>query len=1162
MGGGFRPLGFKLIKTKQKTMKKTLLLMLALLLVGSGFAQKGPQTKLISSSEERIVVDVQINGYNTTRVQTPQGEQLIISAPGMYAMREAGAPDLPMFPIPAIIGDRAEMTVNVINAEYADYTNVNIAPSKGNFSRQINPDDVAYTYGTMYQQDAFYPATQAYLEAPYIYRDFRGQNIMVRPFAYNPVTKTLRVYDHLTIEMTKVSDNGLNQKASRKSNTMKVDPEFKASYNRHFINFGATEAKYTFIPDAGLMLVVAADQYADAMQPLVAWKNMSGRPCTLVTISEIGSNNDTQIKNYIQNLYENDNLEFILLVGDLADVTSHSMSNGRSDNWYGMLEGTDNYCEAFVGRFSCNSVTDAETQVNKVLYYERDMPAGLTWLNKGMGVGANEGAGSGHRGGEADYVHVDYIRDTLLHYTYEAVSQQYSGVGGGTSASAISADVNAGVSIVKYCNHGSQTSWAVANYSNSNVNALTNDYMWPYVISVACNNGQFDGTCFGEAWLRATNNATGAPTGALGGMFSWISQPWTPPMTGQDEMIAIFTEWRNLDQFHHTIGGMAENGNMKILDAHPSDNGSTHNTWINFADPSTMMRSDNPVEMEVTMNPAVLMIGMDACTVSTDAPFGIVTLSDMEGEVLASAYLTDGEAELQFPALSDVGTYTMVVMGYNKVTYIDSFEVLPAEGAFVSVVEFTPNLAPVNQEISMSMSFTNVGADPTLAPTHVSLTCADPLLQIVNGEADFDILGANETVVLEDAFSFILDETVADEDKFQIDVTMTCGEQTWTGKAKVTAAKAVMSYEGTNWPGTFAPGEDLTLRSTFMNIGHYAASNAYALIHSDSEYVTMVNDSVYIGTLDPEGMTNCHFVVHIDENCPATESLSIMVSIYADGIENIDNELVLRNSCNVVFNLTDTYGDGWNGAKLNVAFSDGTPTQQLTISTGTSATYTLEISSGVHVTLTWTTGSWDSECSFTVEYEDGTPITSANGLSAGWSYEFDCLCGGSGVVVTYDPIQNLAYEVADHLFTLTWDPVSEKGFEYYSVTRNGVEVAQLMEPVYTEELADESIITFCVSAVFNDGASDAECITTEEDILDVEEVNGKVSVYPNPVNSTLFINGNTEYSFVLYNGMGQEMASGTGRGAQSINVSEMPKGIYFLRLTTGNQVNVQKVVVE
>ena len=62
------------------------------------------------------------------------------------------------------------------------------------------------------------------------------------------------------------------------------------------------------------------------------------------------------------------------------------------------------------------------------------MPEGLTWVNQGIGIGANEGAGNGHNGGEADYVHINYIRDTLMHYTYENVTQQYSGVGSGTSA--------------------------------------------------------------------------------------------------------------------------------------------------------------------------------------------------------------------------------------------------------------------------------------------------------------------------------------------------------------------------------------------------------------------------------------------------------------------------------------------------------------------------------------------------------------------------------------------------------------------------------------------------------------------------------------------------------------------------------------------------------
>ena len=34
---------------------------------------------------------------------------------------------------------------------------MNIAPSKGNFSRLIMPEDVPYTFNKTYQVDAFYP---------------------------------------------------------------------------------------------------------------------------------------------------------------------------------------------------------------------------------------------------------------------------------------------------------------------------------------------------------------------------------------------------------------------------------------------------------------------------------------------------------------------------------------------------------------------------------------------------------------------------------------------------------------------------------------------------------------------------------------------------------------------------------------------------------------------------------------------------------------------------------------------------------------------------------------------------------------------------------------------------------------------------------------------
>lgn len=1120
-----------------------------------------PAATLVSSSETEVVVNFELGGFYTTNVKTPNGKQAIVSVDRMASMLEAGAPDLPMFPIPAIIGDRAEMNVNIVKSEYVDYENIEIAPSKGNFSREINPEDVPYTYGEMYSQNAFYPAEQAYLEAPYILRDFRGQNIMVKPFAYNPVTKTLRVYTKMTIAMTKVSDNGENQKLTRKSNTIKADREILGMYKRHFINFEGT-SKYTFVEDAGTMVVITADEFAEAMQPLVDWKNISGRPCSLVRLSEIGGNNETSIKQCITNLYENDNLEFILLVGDHGTLTAHSMSGGRSDNWFAMLDGSDYYCEAFVGRFSCQTVADAENQVAKVLYYERDMPAGLDWVNHGMGIGANEGSGQGHMGGEADYVHINHVRDTLLHYTYSQVTQQYSGVGGGTSAGAISADVNAGVSIINYCNHGSQTSWAVANYSNTQVNALTNDYKWPYIISVACNNGQFDGTCFGEAWLRATNNTTGAPTGAIGGMFSWISQPWTPPMTGQDEMVDIMCEWIN-DSYKHTIGGFAENGNMKILDAHPSDNGATHNTWINFGDPSVMMRTDNPTDMNVSMAPAVLMLGMSELQITADAAFAIATLS-MDGEIIATCNIVDGEGTMEFAPLSNVGTAQLVILGYNRVTYNEPIEILPAEGPYMTVVGFNPTNVPAASEQTMSMSFKNVGVDPTTGTTTVTLSCEDETITLTDNEGTFDVVAADEIITLTDEFAYTVAAGVEDGTKVQFDVTMTCGSATWIGKAMITIGAPIVSFDSFQDAGSFVPGTTSIVVANFKNTGHYMATNAVVTISSPNGYVTFDSETFEIGTIEAEGMGTAVFNVNIDENCPTTEQIPLVFTLVADNEVTAEGTGVLKNTCNVVFKLHDSYGDGWNGCKLTVAYNDGTPSQDITLPTGNNGQEVVEIGSGVHVTVSFTYAGgygqgYPSEITYEIEYEDGEQIYACSGTpQQGVQCEFDVNCDSA---IALDPVQNLTAEVGFRMVTLTWEAPATGEPVGYIIKRNGVEIAETTELTYVDEDLTMGSYKYLLIAKYAEGESMPVAVDAivEEDAVDENEAN--FGIYPNPADNVLNIVSNAQFEYQIFNSVGQIVMNGVANGETQINVSEL-EGVYFLKVTADGNTIVRKVVVK
>ncbi|MBR6928866.1 MAG: T9SS type A sorting domain-containing protein [Bacteroidales bacterium] len=1163
-------------------MKKVLLSLVFVALSVMTYAQKWtslgestptcPEVTLVSSSEQQVVVDFTLGGFNMTKVETPNGIQQVVSVPEMATMLEAGAPDLPQFPVPAIIGDMAEMQVSIVNSTFTDYENVEVAPSKGNFSRQIDPASVPYTYGEMYNQNAFYPAEQAVLESPYILRDYRGQNIMVRPFAYNPVTKTLRVYHHMTIAMNKVSDNGENPKTTRKS-IQKVAPETKAAYQSRFINYKECQTRYNFIEDRGEMLVICADQFMAKMQAFVDWKNQSGRPTTMVSVTEVGGNSDNAIKSYITNLYNDPehNLVYVLFVGDYEHITPHSVSGERSDNWFGQVAGSDHYPEVFIGRFSVQNDLHVESQVNKVIYYERDLRDNtpekatneLTWVNKGLGIGYI-GAGNGHYG-EDDYQHIDLIRDTLEHYTYEHVTELHGG-GGGASTTSISNTINDGVSIINYCNHGSETSWGVANYSTSHVNALVNDNKWPIVWSVACLCGKFNygganGECFAEAWMRATDNTTGVPTGAIGGMFSWMSQPWIPPMYGQDEMVDILCEWRSTDLYNHTLGAASLNGNMNVIDMSGSQGYDTHDTWVLFGDPSLMVRTDNPVSMNITLQPAVLMIGMSELEITAEnTPFGIATLM-MDGEVLASSYIEDGSCTLSFPPMSNVGDATLTVMGYNKITEIMTVPVLPAEGPYVTVTNFTPNFAPVNVETSLTMSFKNVGVDPTNGNTNVTLSCADDRVEILNSTAQFGVLPADESITLQDAFSFIVAEGVEDGTRFQIDVEMTDGRQTWSGRVFITAGQASLDYSGAEWAGSYVPGDELTILANFKNIGHYMATNAIATIACESEYVTLLNPTIEFGTIDPEGTAPCVFHIAIDPECPATQQIPISFTMQADGEIFAEGSIILKNSCIVIVEMTDSYGDGWNGNKLRVAFDDGTPSVDLTLTDGNSGTETLEIGSGVHVTLTWVNGQYAYECSFVMKYEDGTIIYQGSNLSAGVLHEFDCNCNGEFPGGNFNPgVENLMSSVEIGSVILTWDAPADA--LDYTVYRNGIQIAQVEEPAYVDQVFSEIHFTYCVVANYESGSSYPECIDVKGE-LSLEENESEFAIYPNPTNGTLYINGgNTEYSYVMYNGMGQVVANGNAKGTEQISVEGMTKGVYFLRLTSGTQVLVEKVVVK
>ena len=536
--------------------------------------------RVLESAPDRVVLEVLVRDFDIEPVLIDGAPYVGLKLGKESPIKVAGSPELPNVCRSIVISDDARFTAHVLASEHYDVEDIDVAPSKGFIFRHTNPEDVPYTFGDAYDEDAFYPGPLAELRDPYILRDLRGIVVEVNPFQYNPVQRLLRVYTQVTVEVVADGPGEVNV-LRRPATPREPSLAFHHLYERHFLNF-PSGARYVPLDETGDMLIIAHDAWLANVQPLVNHKNARGISTTAVGVSTIG-NTPAAIKAYIQGLFDSGDLAFVLLVGDAAQVASPQVTvqyeTESADPTYALLAGADNYPDLLVGRFSAESAAQVDTQVLRSIAYETGAPSGEDWFWRGTGVASNEGPGDD---GEFDYQHLDNIRTDLLSYGYTQVDRIYDP---GATAAQVSAALNAGRGIVNYTGHGSPTSWGTTGFSVSHVNALTNVGMLPFIFDVACNNGTFDGyTCFAEAWLRATSG--GQPTGAVAIYASSVSQYWDPPMCAQDEFADLLVA-----EAYSSLGALYYAASCQMMDEYGAAGADMYKTWHLFGDPSLRVSS-------------------------------------------------------------------------------------------------------------------------------------------------------------------------------------------------------------------------------------------------------------------------------------------------------------------------------------------------------------------------------------------------------------------------------------------------------------------------------------------------------------------------------------------------------------------------------------------
>ena len=671
---------------------------------------------LLIDNDNETILEYRISEFEKNKITIEGEDWYQIRLPKEGITQDKGFPELPVLNRSIIIPDQALMAIEVFDIEFKDYP-IKVAPSKGVITRDIDPAKVPYTFGNVYQEPFYYPNTIANLSEPYILRDFRGITVLTNPFAYNPVTGILRVYTYYKV---RVYNKGTDSVNTFNRSRISISRSFYTLYENHFLNWNSY--RYTPVDDSyGKLLVICPTNFLSQIAPYINWKRQKGIDTELVEFSTIGTTAN-QLKTYIQNHYNTDNsLTFVQLVGDAPQIPTLSYSGGGSDPSFSLVAGSDNYPDIFIGRFSAQTTAEVTDQVNKSIQYEKDLNTSATWLSKAMGIASDQGGGDQGDNGESDITHMNLIRTDLLNYGYTSVDQIYDP---GASASTVTTNVNSGRGFINYVGHGSNTSWSTTGFSNTNASALTNGNKVPFIMDVACVNGNFVSlTCFAEAWMR---NANG---GAVGIYASSINQSWNSPMRAQDEVTDLL-----IAEIHTILGGLYYNGSCEMMDVYGSDGVKMFKTWHIFGDASLQIRSKTPLAMTVS-HPASIYTGTNSVSVSTGVADALVAIT-YNNTIYGKAFTnSNGIATVNFtnPPTGEI-TYTVTVTAFNRVTYIGTLSQIntstPEQPRFVA--EWEPAKGsiiryPLGLPYSLLIDLSNNGLLYVVVSSSLQATCNSAL---------------------------------------------------------------------------------------------------------------------------------------------------------------------------------------------------------------------------------------------------------------------------------------------------------------------------------------------------------------------------------------------------------------------------------------------------
>ena len=902
------------------------------------FAQNS-SLDVISNSKENS--HISFNTGNVEFIKTENRGELFteIHVDGFSKSYDIGNPDLPVFSKLIEIPPSGDVFISIINKSetYIDLIDTGfldkLMPAQRSISKSEDPSKVDFNYNEkVYSKNDFYQNELISVERLGVMRGRTIARIKISPFAYNPMSNTLKVIDDLEF------------KVEYSSNIPSINSAYYSTvYSTNFSKLinADIHSKNDFTSSPIRMIILSDPMFEEELQEFIAWKTRLGFDIIEAYKGDDGVGNTKEsMKAFVQSYYDNATAEepaptYLLIVGDHEQIPSFQMGNGNwgghtSDMVYCEFDGNGDYFpEMYYGRFSASSVNQLIPQIEKTLEYEQYTMPDPSYLNEVLMVaGVDQSMASTYGNGQINYG-TDYYFNSdhgLTSHTF-----LYPESGSSSSEQEIIDHISKGVGYGNYTAHCSPEGWAEPAFLVNDVSDLANQNQYGLLIGNCCNSNEFAGvTCLGEALLRTPNKGAVGYIGATNSTywdedFYWsvgngaIQVNPTYEETSQGVYDCSFHE-NNEDEetWSITQGQILHAGNLAVSESNADDE-YYWEIYMLMGDPTVLTYYGVPSLLSIN-HPEVLPLGSNSVDISAEQHTYVAI---NQGGVLLDASYTDefGNVTLNFDPIDSMIPLEILASKQNKQVYIQDVNIMSADEPFVIFSELMINGISGNSQINAGESFTvdvqlqNFGMVET-GDLVMQVSTDNPNVNITSESLSFDGLGASDSLLLTDALSIDLIGPLENQENISLVFTIsdTLGN-VWESIGSFTVNAPDIEFlshtiDDEDGNGFIDFNELAVINVTLANVGSLNSLDGIVIASSDFSSLQINQDSIFFSPLNEGSEVVISVPVFLDEMAPNAENYQIYIvattqdNYTSDYLVNLNTSNCSLGSFEVQVNLT------------------------------------------------------------------------------------------------------------------------------------------------------------------------------------------------------------------------------------------------------------------